>query len=154
MRGAALNAYRLRDIAMSLQPLLDAPWIIQIHAFSAMTAFVLGVIQLAAPKGTLPHKGLGLVWVLLMSVITVSSAFIVRPTEPGDPFWARFTYIHIFTVTTAFGVVSGVYLLLAGGANLKKHSGPFIGIFIGGLIVAGALAFLPGRIMHAVAFGG
>ena len=41
---------------MSLQPLLDAPWVIQLHAFGAMFAFVLGIVQFAAPKGTLPHK--------------------------------------------------------------------------------------------------
>jgi len=154
MKGAAPDARRRQELAMSLQPLLDAHWIIQIHAFSAMAAVVLGVIQLAAPKGTLPHKSLGLVWVILMSIIAVSSVFIVRPTEPGDPFWARFSYIHIFTVITAIGVIGGVQHLLAGGPNLKKHKDPFIGIFIGGLIVAGALAFLPGRIMHAVVFGG
>ena len=37
---------------------------------------------------------------------------------------------------------------------MKFHSRPFRGMFIFGLIVAGALAFLPGRIMHEVAFGG
>jgi uncharacterized membrane protein len=29
-----------------------------------------------------------------------------------------------------------------------------IWIFIGGLVIAGAFTFVPGRIMHAVAFGG
>ena len=52
------------------------------------------------------------------------------------------------------GKDSGVRLLLKGGATLKYHSRPFIGIFVGGLIIAGALAFLPGRIMNQVAFGG
>ena len=44
---------------MSLEPLLAAAPVVQIHAFAAMSAFVLGVIQLAAPKGTLPHRTLG-----------------------------------------------------------------------------------------------
>jgi len=154
MKSGAPDAFRRQEIAMSLQPLLDAHWIIQIHAFAAMTAFFLGVIQLAAPKGTLPHKSLGLVWVILMSMIAISSVFIGRPTEPGDPFWARFSPIHIFTVITTVGIVGGVQHLLAGGPNLKKHKGPFTGIFIGGLVIAGGLAFLPGRIMHAVVFGG
>jgi uncharacterized membrane protein len=39
---------------MSLAPLLDAAPAIPLHAFAAMTAFVLGLVQLAAPKGTLP----------------------------------------------------------------------------------------------------
>jgi uncharacterized membrane protein len=34
------------------------------------------------------------------------------------------------------------------------HKRSMLGVFIGGLLIAGNLAFLPGRIMHAVAFGG
>lgn len=37
---------------MSLAPLLDTAPAIPLHAFAAMAAFVLGSIQLAAPKGT------------------------------------------------------------------------------------------------------
>jgi uncharacterized membrane protein len=44
---------------MSLAPLLDAPAIIQIHALSAIAAFAVGVVQLAAPKGTFPHRVVG-----------------------------------------------------------------------------------------------
>ncbi len=138
---------------MSLEPLFEASLLIQIHAFAAIAAFFLGIVQLSAPKGTLPHKSLGAVWVGLMIVVTLSSAFIVNPTKPGDPFWARFSYIHIFTIVTAAGIVGGLHYLSRGGAELKRHKGPFIGIFIGGLVVAGALAFIPGRIMHEVVFG-
>ena len=48
---------------MSLAPLLDAAPAIPLHAFAAMTAFALGVVQFAAPKGTLPHRTLGWIWV-------------------------------------------------------------------------------------------
>ena len=46
-------------LTMSVAPLLDAAPAISLHAFAAMTAFALGVVQLAAPKGTLPHRTLG-----------------------------------------------------------------------------------------------
>lgn len=139
---------------MTLEPLLQAPLIVQIHAFGAMAGFVLGAVQLAAPKGTLPHRGLGVVWIVIMAIVGISSAFIYRPTEPGDPFWARFSPIHLFTLMTAYALVRGGSLLIRGGPVMRFHSRPFVGLFIGGLIVAGALAFLPGRIMHQVAFGG
>jgi uncharacterized membrane protein len=29
-----------------------------------------------------------------------------------------------------------------------------LSVYIGGILIAGSLTFLPGRIMHAVAFGG
>jgi len=139
---------------MSLDPLLQAPLIIQAHAFGAMAAFALGLVQIVAPKGTLPHKTLGVIWIAIMVLVAASSAFILRSAPPGTPYWDRLTPIHLFIPITAFGLVSGVLLLLRGGPRLKAHSRPFISVFIGGLIVAGVLAFLPGRIMHEVAFGG
>ncbi len=139
---------------MSLQPLLDAPWVVQIHAFGAIAAILLGAVQFAAPKGTLPHKLIGVVWLLLMSAIAISSIFIRPSLYPGLPLVKWFSWIHLFTVMTAFGIISGMMLLLKGGPTLKHHARPFIGIFIGGLIIAGAFAFMPGRIMHQVVFGG
>lgn len=139
---------------MSLEPLLESSWVIQIHAFAAIIAFMLGVVQLTAPKGTLPHRTLGVVWVLLMIAVTISSVFIRPSLDPSLPVWRWFSFIHIFTVVTAFGIAGGLFYLLRGGGTRKKHAGPFRGIFIGGLIIAGMLAFLPGRIMHLVVFGG
>jgi very-short-patch-repair endonuclease len=40
--------------AMTLAPLLAASSVIQLHAFAAMAAFALGIVQLSAPKGTVP----------------------------------------------------------------------------------------------------
>ena len=139
---------------MSFEPLFAAPWVIQVHAFGAMSAFLLGAIQFIAPKGTLPHKALGVVWLLLMTLIAISSIFIRPSLYPGIPFIQWFSLIHIFTIVTFYGVTHGTYLLLKGGPGLKFHHKPFRGIFIGGLVVAGGFAFLPGRIMHQVAFGG
>lgn len=137
-----------------LAPLLAAPWHVQVHAMSAMAGFALGAIQLIAPKGTLPHRAIGVVWIVLLTLVTVSSAFIIDRRAPDEPFMAHFSWIHIFTILTAVGLVHGVWFLLRGGPQLKFHRGPFIGIFIGGLVIAGFFAFMPGRIMHAVLFGG
>jgi uncharacterized membrane protein len=119
-----------------------------------MAAFFLGIVQFTAPKGTLPHKTLGFVWIVLMGVIAVSSIFIRPAIVPGIPITQWFSWIHIFTVITLYGVIQGSFFLLRGGPMLKRHAGPFMGMFIGGLIIAGAFAFLPGRIMHEVVFGG
>lgn len=58
---------------MSLAPLLNASPAIQIHAFAAMAAFALGVVQLTAPKGTLPHRTIGWAWVVLMMMVCITS---------------------------------------------------------------------------------
>ncbi|MGA9300111.1 MAG: DUF2306 domain-containing protein, partial [Bradyrhizobium sp.] len=72
---------------MSLAPLLDAAPEIPVHAFAAMAAFVLGVIQFAAPKGTLPHRTIGWIWVLLMLAVAGSSFWIhkIRLWGPWSP---------------------------------------------------------------------
>src|SRR5215813_9533181 len=78
---------------MSLAPLLDAVPPIPVHAFAAMAAFALGVVQLAAPKGTLPHRTLGWIWVALMAVVAGSSFFIheLRVIGPWSP-------IHLLSI--------------------------------------------------------
>ena len=68
---------------MTLDPLLAAPLVVQVHAFAAMAAFVLGIVQLAGPKGTLPHRTLGYIWVGLMLVVAASSFAIQGMRQLG-----------------------------------------------------------------------
>jgi uncharacterized membrane protein len=37
--------------------------------------------------------------------------------------------------------------------RVVNHRNAMISIFVGALIIAGAFTFLPGRVMHAIAFG-
>lgn len=80
---------------MSLAPLLDAAPAIPLHAFAAMAAFVLGLVQFAAPKGTLPHRTIGWIWVALMAVVAASSFWIhqIRLVGPFSP-------IHLLSIFT------------------------------------------------------
>ena len=83
---------------MTLQPLLDASPAIQVHAFAAMAAFALGLVQLTAPKGTLPHRTVGYVWVALMPVICVTS-FWIQDLRVWGP-WSPIHLLSIFTLAT------------------------------------------------------
>jgi uncharacterized membrane protein len=131
---------------MSLAPLLNAPPVIQVHAFAAMTAFALGLVQLSAPKGTLPHRTLGWTWVALMAAVAVSSFWIheLRMAGPFSP-------IHLISIFTL--IVLPLAVLHARRHQVERHRSAMIKIFFGALVIAGAFTFLPGRIMHAVAFG-
>jgi uncharacterized membrane protein len=131
---------------MTLAPLLAAAPVIQVHAFAAMAAFVLGVVQLAAPKGTLPHRTVGWIWVALMTVVAVSAAFIhqIRLWGPWSP-------IHLLSILTLVALPIAVWR--AHRHDVRAHRGTMLGLFIGALVIAGLFTFLPGRIMHAVAFG-
>ena len=72
---------------MSLAPLLNAAPAIQLHAFAALAAFAIGAVQLAAPKGTLPHRTIGWIWVLLMVIVAATSFWIhdLRVWGPWSP---------------------------------------------------------------------
>ena len=131
---------------MSLAPLLDAAPAIPLHAFAAMAAVVLGIVQLAAPKGTLPHRTLGWVWVALMAVVAISSFWIHQIRLFGP--WSS---IHLLSVFAAFMLVLGVFYVRR--HNVRGHSITMISVFAGALIVAGLFTFVPGRLMHAVVFG-
>jgi uncharacterized membrane protein len=132
---------------MSLAPLLDAAPAIPLHAFSAMAAFALGVVQFAAPKGTLPHRALGWIWVLLMAAVAASSFWIhqIRLLGPWSP-------IHLLSIFTLTMLPLAVWR--AHTHRVADHRRIMILLFTGALVVAGLFTLLPGRIMHAVVFGG
>jgi len=131
---------------MSLAPLLEAPGTIPLHAFAAMAAFALGIVQFAAPKGTLPHRTIGWIWVVLMAAVAISALWIheIRMVGPFSP-------IHLLSSFTPIMLVLAV--LHARRHNVSGHKKAMTTIFFGALIIAGLFTFLPGRIMHAVVFG-
>ena len=131
---------------MTLQPLLDAAPAVQSHAFSAMAAFALGMVQLAAPKGTLPHRTIGYVWAALMILICVTSFWIHDIRTWGS--WSAIHLLSIFTLCTL-----PFAILHARGHRVLQHRNAMLSLFAGALLIAGFFTFWPGRIMHAVAFG-
>jgi uncharacterized membrane protein len=50
-------------------------------------------------------------------------------------------------------VVIPLAMLAAHRHQVDKHRRMMIGTFLGALVIAGLFTLLPGRIMHAVAFG-
>ena len=131
---------------MSLAPLLNAAPAIPLHAFAAMSAFVLGVVQFAAPKGTLPHRTIGWIWVLLMATGAVSSFWIhqIRLLGPWSP-------IHLLSIFTLLMLPLAVWR--AHTHRVADHRLIMTLLFTGALVVAGLFTLLPGRTMHAVLLG-
>jgi uncharacterized membrane protein len=132
---------------VSLAPLLDAPLAIQLHAFAAMAAFALGLLQLAGFKGTAWHRGRGFVWVALMLIVAVRSFWIheIRLWGPWSP-------IHLLSILTLASLPGALYY--AHTHQVRRHRDAMLGLFLGALVIAGIFTLLPGRIMHKVVFGG
>jgi uncharacterized membrane protein len=131
---------------MSLAPLLNSEPVVQLHAFAAMAAFGLGLVQFIAPKGTLPHRTIGWIWVSLLMTIAVSSFWIhsIRLVGPFSP-------IHLLSIFTL--IMLPLAVLAAHRHDVARHRRAMTSIFFGALVIAGLFTFVPGRIIHAVAFG-
>ena len=127
---------------MNLEPVFAAPWHVQLHAVSAILALGLGLVQFTAPKGTIPHRSVGYVWVALMVTVAVTAIFI-RSAPDGS-----FSWIHIFVPITLFGVVE--LSIRARRGLTAKHRGSALGMFFGALLIPGLFDFLPGRLMFAL----
>jgi uncharacterized membrane protein len=132
---------------MTLAPLANAPAAIQLHAYAALAAFVLGVVQLAGPKGTTPHRALGFLWVALMLIVAIS-AFWIHELR----LWGPWSPIHLLAIFTLAMLPVGVYA--AHTHNVRRHQRTMFGLFFGALVIAGGFTLAPGRIMHKVIFGG
>jgi uncharacterized membrane protein len=131
---------------MNFAPLLEAAPAMPLHAFAAMAAFALGLVQFAAPKGTLPHRTVGWIWVGLMAVVALSSFWIhgIRMVGPFGP-------IHLLSIFTLVIVPLGIWR--AHTHRVAAHRLMMIFTFAGALVIAGLFTLLPGRIMHHVVFG-
>jgi len=112
--------------------------LIATHAFSALTAILLGAWQLFfSHKGSRLHRLVGRVWVGLMLYVSVTS-FWIREIRHG-----QFSLLHILSIVTIVSVILGIFDARRG--NLRSHVGNMRGSWIG-LCFAGAFALaVPGR---------
>ena len=135
---------------MALAPLLAAPSAVQLHVFTVVPAFFLGTwLIFFSRKGARRHRAVGYVYLTLMTVTAIAALFIHE--IPAIDIVYGFGPIHIFSIVTLSGVVGA--LRGAWTHNIKMHRGSMLGVYIGGILIAGTFAFLPGRIMHAMVFG-
>lgn len=131
---------------MSLEPLLSAPPAIQIHAFAAIAAAILGALILFRRKGTPLHRLLGRAWGVLMLIVATSAFFISEIRM-----WGPFSPIHLLSLVTYAGIGNGIWQIRHG--RIAAHAASMQATYIGALLLAGAFTLLPGRRMHAVLFG-
>jgi uncharacterized membrane protein len=131
---------------MTLFPLLDATHPIPAHAFLAIIALLLGVVQLFGKKGTIGHRILGYFWCGAMLMVAITSFFIHELR-----LWGVFSPIHILSILTIVTIILAVYY--ARIRNIKRHKRMMAMLFWLSLVLTGAFTFFPGRIMYNVIMG-
>jgi len=121
------------------------PAIIQLHVLSAVAAMAIGSVIFVRPKGRALHKTLGWGWVFAMGMTAVSSLFITGLN--GDVY----SLVHILSGWTIVALPMAVFAIR--NRKVVAHRRAMTGIFVGGLVIAGSLSFLPGRFMFEFFFG-
>lgn len=120
-----------------------------IHLATIVPAFLLGSVLLASRKGTSDHRLLGKIYLMLMLV--TGGVTLLMPAHVGPQLWGHFGFIHAFSLLTLYSAPAAYFAARHG--NIKAHRGYMIGLYLGGILIAGAFAFAPGRMLHALLLG-
>jgi uncharacterized membrane protein len=114
------------------------------HLGTILPAFVIGTILLFLRKGTALHKTLGKIYMPLMLITAVITLFM--PAVVGPRFFGHFGFIHAFSLLVLYSVPAA--FINARRGNIPAHRGAMLGVYFGGILIAGSFAFMPGRLLH------
>lgn len=141
IRTAMTATPHLPDMALwNAQPL-----IVKAHVLGAVSAILIGGVLMTARKGVTFHRTLGWIWAGAMGLTAGASLFI---TGLNGDYWS---FIHLFTGWTL--IMLPLALIAAKQHKVGVHRRTMMGLFYGGLIINGFIAFLPGRVMWRLFFG-
>jgi len=118
------------------------------HLLTVFPAFAIGTYILLTRKGSARHRLLGKIYLALMFATAIFSLFI--PAFVGPQFLSHFGFIHLLSVLAVYTVPTAY--IAARNGQVRVHRGKMIGLYVGGLLLAGGLAMMPGRLMHTFLF--
>jgi uncharacterized membrane protein len=118
--------------------------LVYLHLATILPAFIIGTYLLLKKKGTTAHRLLGKLYMLLM--LSTAMITLLMPAELGPRLLGHFGFIHLFSFLVLYSVPSAYFAIKKG--DLKRHRGNMIGLYVGGLLIAGSFALLPNRLLH------
>ena len=128
---------------MDFTPIAEAPRAVQIHLATIIPAFFLGTwLIFFSRKGASAHRVIGASYLALMTITATAAIFIPR---------GRISFFYLFVVLTYFSVFRAIWFVRK--KNIHGHKRAMVGLYVGGLLIAGGLTFLPGRMMYRLFFG-
>jgi uncharacterized membrane protein len=120
-----------------------------LHLTTVLLAFFVGTYILLKRKGTPTHRILGRLFMILM----LSTAFIslFMPASGDTRIFGHFGFNHLFVIPVAIFIPRAYFAVKRG--DIKTHKGSVVGVYVGALLIAGAVAiFTPGRLIHGWLF--
>tara|TARA_B100000161_G_C33375993_1_gene335625 strand:+ start:160 stop:585 length:426 start_codon:yes stop_codon:yes gene_type:complete len=122
--------------------------IVKLHLATVAPAAMLGIYLMFWAKGTKPHRLLGKIYMTLMLITALTSMFI--PAAVGPQFLGHFGWIHLLSILVIVSVPKAY--LAAKRHDVTGHKFAMIGVYIGGILVAGLFTLAPGRYIHQLIF--
>lgn len=121
------------------------PVVVKAHLLAALAAIVLGAAMMLSRKGRRFHRIAGWTWAGLLVFVAASSLFIDGLSN------GRWSFLHL----TAGWVLLIVSLAIwaARRHRPRTHGVLMMWLFFGALLITGAFAFLPGRLLWRMVFG-
>jgi uncharacterized membrane protein len=71
---------------------------------------------------------------------------LAMPAEVEPRFLGHFGFIHAFSFLTLYNVPAA--FIAARRGNIPAHRANMIGLYVGGILIAGTFALTPGRLLH------
>ena len=122
--------------------------LILVHLSTIGPAFLIGTYLMLNKKGTRQHKRLGRVYMGLMLLTALVTLLI--SAQLGPTLFDHFGYIHLLSLLVLYSVPKAYFAIKVG--DVKTHKWNMIGLYIGGLLVAGTFALMPGRLLGDLLF--
>lgn len=115
-----------------------------VHLTTIVPAFLISTWLLLRRKGTALHRLLGKIYMTLMVVTAITTLFM--PAQVGPAWLGHFGFIHLLSFLALFSV--GTAYFAARRGNVRLHRNSTIGLYVGGMLIAGSFALMPGRMLH------
>ncbi|MDE0422200.1 MAG: DUF2306 domain-containing protein [Gammaproteobacteria bacterium] len=119
-----------------------------IHLVTVLPCFLIGAWLLLRRKGTTVHKRLGRVYAVL--ILFTAIVTLPMPAAVGPRLLDHFGFIHLFSVLVLVSVPAALYSIRRG--NVSGHRRHMVGVYIGGILIAGTFALMPGRLLYTWLF--
>ena len=115
-----------------------------LHLGTIFPAFLIGLLMLMTQKGTARHRLFGKIYMLLMLTTAVITLFMTA--QVGARLFGHFGFIHLFSLFVLYSIPAAYFAIRQG--KVKQHQYHMLGVYIGGILIAGAFTFMPGRLLH------
>ena len=115
-----------------------------LHLLTVLPPFFIGAYLLLSKKGTSIHKFLGKIYMVLIFFTAIVSMFL--SAKVGPAFLGHFGFIHLLSILVIVSVPMSLLAVRRG--NIRDHKKSMVGVYVGGILIAGTFAFSSGRFLH------